>query len=57
MVGLFLVVGGTAMFTEAFSTMLPSPRNYLFGGVLLLYGFVRVSRLMRQLNADKRQEK
>jgi len=53
MVIVLLIVGITALTTSAFSTMLPSPRNQLFGGVLLLYALVRFSRLRRQINRDK----
>lgn len=57
MVVVLLAVSITALTTTAFSTMMPSPRNYLFGGVLLLYALVRFSRLRRQINRDKHTDR
>jgi hypothetical protein len=57
MVVVLLAVSTAALTTTAFRVMMPSPRNYLFGGVLLLYALVRFSRLMRQINRDKHTDR
>ena len=53
MVVVLTITGIVALFTSALSNVLPPPRNYLFGAVLLLYALVRFSRLRRQFNRDK----
>lgn len=53
MIAVLVFAGLVAITTDAFSNVLPRPRNQLFGSVLILYALMRFSRLRRQLVNDK----
>jgi di/tricarboxylate transporter len=53
MITVVVVMGVVALFTNAFDSLLPGSRRWMFGGVMLAYAALRLVRLRKVIASEK----